>query len=91
MISQILRFWKETWIKSKVLFLCEAIGTVAALSATWVLATFTGQYLAFVFSIYVVGNILYLYAAYKRENAWLLVMTAGFMSFNMLGLVNLLL
>lgn len=87
--ADIIEFWKETWHDDKVLFFAEMIGTILALSAAMILSLASGQYLLTIFIFYTIANLCMIYASYKRKSSWILLMSAGFLIINAIGIINL--
>jgi len=88
-LQNMLVFWKDTWQESKVLFLAEMAGTFLALFSAFLLGFSSGEYLALVFMLYNLSNVLLIYTSYIRGNAWMIFMMSSFLLLNIYGLMNL--
>ena len=87
--QDMLQFWKDTWTQSRILFLAEMSGTFCALFSAFLLGFSSGEYLALIFMIYNLSNVLLIYTSYVRGNAWMIFMMSSFFILNIYGLINL--
>jgi|TARA_B110000483_G_scaffold205168_2_gene248622 hypothetical protein len=90
-VGDIWDFWVITWRESQTLFWTEAIATTSSVCASIVLAV-KSPYppLLIVFSLYLVGSILLMYAMYVRKSSWMMVLMTWYSLMNVVGLYNVL-
>jgi len=84
----VIKFWKETWVKSKLVFFLEAIGSLTSMTAAIILAVSQVPNLLTVFIFYVIGSSCLIYISYVRKSSWMLVMFMAFTILNFIGIIN---
>lgn len=81
------RFWKETWRNNKPLFFAEMIGTLTGMvAATMMGVQSPNPDLITIFILYNINAVLFIYATYLRQSAWLLILMIFYLITNTIGL-----
>lgn len=90
-ITNICRFWVNTWKQSKTLFIAEAVGSITGMAASATMALYAPDpNLLIVFILYEISAALLMYAAYVRESSWIMTLMGFYFVITGVGLFNLL-
>lgn len=90
-LRQIVVFWRETWIQSKVLFFAEMIGTLTGMIGSAMLG-FQSPLpdLLTIFTLYTISAGCFIYSNYIRHSAWLIILMIFYVGMNIVGLSKVL-
>lgn len=87
----ILDNWKHDWKNDRRLFWFEAVGTMGCVVAAATLAmTAANPQLLAVYCAYLVGSTNLVISSYIRNNGWWVMLNLTFMTFDLLGIYNIL-
>lgn len=90
-ITNICKFWVNTWNQSKTLFVAEAVGAITGMAASSFMAfQAPDPNLLAVFILYEISAMLLMYAAYVRESSWIMTLMGFYFVVTGVGIFNLL-
>ena len=91
-LKRIYSFWAETYKTSKALFFAEAAGAILGMfSASYLALNPIGANMWLVLLPWGISAMFMVYAAYKRESAWMILIMLFYVVMNFTGIIKLIL